>query len=91
MRLASCGAQSLIILELPIQKEIVPASLQTDRDVDVANARAEINGFPIVVLGAARNRILERARGLLNDNAVSLVEWDMAVGLLEVAFSLLMR
>src|SRR5579885_3176741 len=45
--LASGGAQSLIVLKLPVQEEIIPAALEVDGDGHVAYGGAEVYGFPV--------------------------------------------
>src|SRR5690242_16835035 len=45
--LASSRAQRLIVLELPVEEEVVPACLQAQWDSDLTHAVAEVNRAPV--------------------------------------------
>src|SRR5260221_6140649 len=67
-RVLAGGAQPLVILELPVQKEIIPAGHQSDRCPYVAYRRAVVDWLPVRVLRCMRQGFLEYHGGLANGN-----------------------
>src|SRR5579875_50248 len=70
--------QGLIILELPVQEDIVPATHQIHRRVHLCNAMAEIDRFPVVVLRPVQQSVLVMLGWLVNHNLVGFARWQVS-------------
>ena len=81
--LAPGGAQGLVILQLPLQKEVVPAGHESDGSRHLMDPGAEIYRLPVRVLGSMDKEVLVNRRVPSDGGHVGVFEWQMHVGLLE--------
>src|SRR5579875_19062 len=83
--LLACYAQCLVILELPGQKEVIPAAHEVCRRFYFREAMAEIDRFPVVVVGSVLEESLEMLRWPADHNLVGLAKREMSKGSLQFA------
>src|SRR5260370_4505617 len=76
-RVLAGGAQSLVILELPIQKQVIPARHQGDWCPYVAYRGAVVDRLPVWFLRCRRPDILLNRRGLADVYLVGLLDREM--------------
>jgi hypothetical protein len=74
VRLLACRAQGLVVLELPVQEDIVPAAHKVHRRLHFRDARAKVDGLPVVVVRSVQHARLEMLRWLVNYHPVGLTE-----------------
>src|SRR6266849_2415366 len=53
-------AQRLVVLQLPIQEDIIPATHEISGCFHLSQVRAEVDRLPVVILGSVQKLFLER-------------------------------
>jgi hypothetical protein len=76
---SSRRAQGLVIPELPVQEEIVPATHEIDRCRDLCETGTEVDWVPVVGVLLVQHHVLEGVGGLVNGGPVSLPERQILV------------
>src|SRR5579864_3219052 len=85
IRVLARFAQCLVVLQLPIQEKIIPATHQISRCVHFSQARTEIDRLPVIIFWSMLHLFLVSPGCLPNDESVSLPKWQVSIGTLQCA------
>src|ERR1051326_6497435 len=87
IRRFSRAAQRLVVLQLPIQEDIIPATHEISGCVHLSQACAEVDRLPVVILRPVEELLLEGLRWPSHHEPVSLAKRQVSIGALQFAVS----